>query len=204
MSIQHLFILLASSVCISACGANSPSDPREERLKITPITLYVGSMSIGRSQPHHQSFAHFLQSHYDGTPRYDAQFRAVAGLSGPIAVDCQDVSALAIYLHVDATGYSTTLFESLRIRYTWTHSEIELQGNRYDFVRGKVQDFYLPGSKHIRGKLPDKASYSEGHLKISNDHERTDGIYTVVVSHLGHEVYRAQFLFEDCEVGPRA
>ena len=87
--------------------------------------------------------------------------------------------------------------DSVSLRYTWTHSEIELEGREYNDVRGDmVVPFVLRG-----GRLPnlDGVRYAYGFLNLDDDRERTDGVYTVAVSYLGEEQFSARFRLENCE-----
>ncbi len=88
---------------------------------------------------------------------------------------------------------------SLILRYRWTHSEVELNGREYNEMRGPMISPFSRGN--VPGELGD-VKYAYGYLDIDQPHEKTDGIYTVTVSHLGEEQFRAHFRIENCENEP--
>ncbi len=188
--------ILAVAGVLGACAANSPGEPQSEGLRITPISLFIDTNEPTLIQPRRQSVSEFFRSHFDGTPQFDEEFRPVPEPGTPLDVDCVSASYLSVLVHIDGTEGSRTLLDSIRLRFRWTHSEVELEGLDYRKVRGAMNVPFLE-----LGRLPDivTSRYAYGFLHLDEAHERTNGVYTVSASHLGEEQFSAQYRLTNCE-----
>ncbi|MDJ0908085.1 MAG: hypothetical protein QNI99_02760 [Woeseiaceae bacterium] len=186
------FALLTATIGLSACASGASADAQGETLLITPIALYVPNEPSDSGLPRRQSLPEFLETHFDGEPRFNEEFRPVPENGTPIPVDCTSVSGLVVVVHVDGTGRSRTLLDSVRLRYQWIHPELELQAKEYNHVRGAMN---VPFPRYYE---LDDTKYAYGFLRLDRSDEKTDGVYTVIVSHLGQEEFRAQFRLENC------
>ena len=172
---------------LSGC-AQSNSTVYVSPISVTPVTRWIRLL---RTNQDLQDFDDFLDSVASGNPRYDSRYRKPGVHGDTTTIECNNVQRIGIAFYADLSRISKIARRSktvLRIR--WRHSSVDTSGRKYDYYATQLSPFILAAESNLL--------YSAG-LQLSHDHEFVNGVYTVIVSYHGTEIYRDFFELEGCD-----
>ena len=182
--------VLVLIVC-SSCTSSGDSAPYVAPLTVRAVALYVRPVEPPAGYNTKAWRDVYIDAYNAGTPIFDS-YRRKPGHGGDITdVDCQSAERISVSFFLDKSQLSTNARKSkITLHVVWHTPSTEPDESIVEYYEGPILWSPLAHKAH-------EDIYSAG-LLLSR-REPLNGIYTVVISYRGNELYRDAFNLVGCK-----
>ena len=174
----------------SGCANSSGGKPYVAPLSVRPIARNVRPIDPADVVSGSWREDSFVKSYKAGTPVFDLYRRKPGNGGDATDVDCQNVERIGISFFLDKSDLSAgTRNTKLTLHFRWLTPSTEEGESIVDYYEGAGFYSRLPHKTH-------EDIYAAGLLFTRR--EPHNGIYTVIVSYRGNELYRDAFNLVRC------
>jgi len=187
--------VLVLIVC-SGCASSGDGAPYVTPLTVRAIALYVrpAEPPVGYNTKAWRDV--YIDAYNTGTPIFDSYRRKPGHARTITDVDCQSTERISVSFFLDKSQLSAGARKStITLRVIWHTPSTEPDESIVEYYEGPVPWSPLAHKTH-------EDIYSAGLL--FSRHEPFDGIYTVVISYRGNELYRDAFNLVGCKTALRS